>query len=66
MNVEIIQMPSLHPYYSIYYAICDGGESNRQFINMHFTSYSPADMNFIAYNMFTEDPMVFQMDCKVV
>jgi hypothetical protein len=32
---------------------------------MHFTSYSPAEMNFIAYNMLTEDPMVFQMDCKV-
>ena len=51
--------------FSIYYAICDGGESNRQFINIHFSSFSPFEMNFLSYNMFTEEAMIFLMDCKV-
>ena len=53
-------------YFSVYYTICDGGESNRQFINLHFTSRCPIQMNFTTYNMFTEGPMVFQMDSKVL
>ena len=53
-------------YFSVYYTICYGGESNRQFINLHFTSRCPIQMNFTTYNMFTEDPMVFQMDSKVL
>ena len=53
-------------YFSVYYTICDRGESIRQFINLHFTSRYPIQMNFTTYNMFTEDPMVFQMDSKVL
>lgn len=51
--------------FSIYYVICDGGDSNRQFIKIHFSSFSPVDMHFVSYNMLTEDPMIFLMDCKV-
>ena len=51
--------------FSIYFLICDGGESNRQFIKIHFDNCNPADLHFIGYNMLSEDPMVFMMDCKV-
>ena len=49
----------------IYYSLCDGGDSNRQFIKIHFPSCDPSDLHFVGYNMFTEDPMMFIMDCKV-
>jgi hypothetical protein len=52
--------------YSIHFLICDGGESNRQFIKIHFDNCSPVDLHFIAYNMLTEDPMVLMMDPKVL
>lgn len=51
--------------HSIYYAICDGGESKRQFINIKFSSLNPVEMNLLSCNKFTEDPMIFLMDCKV-
>lgn len=38
----------------------------RQFIKIHFSTCSPTDLHFIGYNMWTEDPMVFEMDCKVI
>ena len=40
-------------------------ESNRQFIKIHFDNCNPADLHFMGYNMLSEDPMVFVMDCKV-
>ena len=52
--------------FSIYYCICDGGDANRQFIKINFPNCSPIDLHFIGYNMWTEDPMIFQMDCKVI
>lgn len=45
--------------------ICDGADSNRQFINIHFPNSNPRDLHFTGYNMLTEDPMIFIMDCKV-
>lgn len=45
--------------------ICDGADSNRQFINIHFPNANPRDLHFIGYNMLTEDPMIFIMDSKV-
>ena len=62
-NLYIKINQSVHTF-SIYYCICDGGDANRQFINIHFSNCSPIDLHFIGYNMFTEDPMVFLMDCK--
>ncbi|XP_028418403.1 uncharacterized protein LOC114543743 [Dendronephthya gigantea] len=48
----------------IYFSICDGGDPNRQFIKMHFPNCHPCDLHFVGYNMLTEDPIIFQMDCK--
>lgn len=48
-----------------YFALCDGGDANRQFFKMHFSNCHPCDLHFIRYNIITEDPMVFLMDCKV-
>ena len=45
--------------------ICDGADSNRQFINIHFPNGNPSDLHFIGYNIYTEDPMIFIMDSKV-
>ena len=59
---------SLHSYQSfcsIYHAICDGGDPNRQFINIHFPDANPRELHFTAHNILTEDPMIFIMDCKV-
>ena len=50
---------------SIYFALCGGGDSNRQFFKMHFSNYHPCDLHFVGYNAMTKTPMVFQMDCKV-
>ena len=50
--------------FSIYYCICDGGDANRQLIKINFPNCSPIDLHFIGYNMWTEEPMIFQMDCK--
>ena len=52
--------------FSIHFSICDGGESNRQFIKIHFDNCSPVRLHFHAYNMLTEDSMVLMMDAKVL
>lgn len=45
--------------------ICDGADSNRQFINVHFPNGNPSDLHFTGYNIFTEDQaMTFIMDSK--
>lgn len=51
--------------YEIYYCICDGVDATRQFINIHFLNCSAIDKHFMAYNMHTGEPMMFEMDCKV-
>ena len=52
--------------FSIYHTICDGGDANRQFINIHFNSCHPSDLHFIGYNVWTPEVlMIFMMDCKV-
>ena len=53
-------------FISIYHTICDGGDANRELMNIHFPTGNPRDLHFIGYNMLTEDPMIFIMDCKVV
>jgi hypothetical protein len=60
----IINMHSSQ-FFSIYHAICDGGDPNRQFINIHFPDANPRELHFTGYNILTEDPMIFIMDCKV-
>ncbi|XP_028392672.1 uncharacterized protein LOC114517214 [Dendronephthya gigantea] len=50
--------------FTIYHSICDGGDSNRQFIKMHFTDHNPIDDHFATTNMITGDRTVFIMDCK--
>ena len=45
--------------------ICDGADSNRQFIKIHFPKSNPRDLNFTGHNMLTGDPMIFMMDAKV-
>ena len=45
--------------------ICDGADSNRHFIKIHFPKSNPRDLNFTGLNMLTGDPMIFMMDSKV-
>ena len=49
----------------MYYFLCDGGDVNRTFIRMHFENGEEVLLQFTGYNMLTEEPMVFNMDCKV-
>ena len=44
----------------------DGAEVNRQFIKLHFKGSDPADVNFTTHNIYTGEPMVFIVDCKVI
>ena len=51
---------------SIYYLICDGGDSNRQLIRMHFNGCNPWEIGFRGFNIYSQtDPMFFLMDTKV-
>lgn len=61
-----ISLHSSQSFSSIYNAICDGGDPNRQFINIHFPAANPRELHFTAFNILTEDPMIFIMDCKVL
>ena len=60
-----ISLHSSQSFSSIYHSICDGGDPNRQFINIHFPAANPRELHFTAFSILTEDPMIFIMDCKV-
>lgn len=49
----------------IYWTIFDGAECNRQLIKLHFKGSNPAENNFITHNVYTGEPFVFMVDCKV-
>ncbi|XP_070556918.1 uncharacterized protein [Ptychodera flava] len=50
--------------FHVYWSCCDGGESNRGFINLHFKETTPRDSNFTTRNPLTGGKMIFIMDPK--
>ena len=52
-------------FLSILVSILLRGDSNREFLKMHFHNYHLCDLHLVGYNGMTETLMVFQMDCKV-
>jgi hypothetical protein len=49
----------------ITYCCCDGGESNRGFIKLHFGDKDPEAEKFTVINPYTREPMVFILDFPV-
>ena len=49
----------------ISYCCCDGGESNRGFIKLHFGDKDPEVEKFTVTNPYTREPMVFILDFPV-
>jgi hypothetical protein len=51
---------------NITYCCCDGGESNRSFIKIHFGDKDPAEENVSVVNPYTREPMIFILDFSVI
>lgn len=52
--------------FNAHMGICDGGQANRSFILLHFTSEKDAiEHNFTTENPYNEEPHVFMMDPSV-
>ena len=50
----------------IYWCILDGADTNRQFVKIHFADVDPAEKLFTTNNIYTDDPIIFIMDPKVM
>lgn len=50
----------------VYWCILDGADTNRQFVKIHFADVDPAEKFFTTNNIYTDDPMIFIMDPKVM
>ncbi|XP_070556446.1 uncharacterized protein [Ptychodera flava] len=59
-GVQILLKGGFH----VYWSCCDGGESNRGFINLHFKEKSARQHQFTTRNMMTGGKMIFLMDSK--
>ncbi|XP_070552797.1 uncharacterized protein [Ptychodera flava] len=59
-GVQLLLKAGFH----VYWSCCDGGESNRGFINLHFKDKSARESNFTTRNPMTGGKMIFIMDPK--
>ena len=62
VNIKLICLYS----HRVYWCVLDGADCNRQFIKIHFKDKNPAELKFVATNIYTGGPMIFIMDPKVI